>query len=221
MLAPIFIVCRIYLILSSLNELTLDASYLDITLTDELFTSTGTIPNGNFTLNFAPGGLVIESVTASDFTHARMQLVYPPENDFDSDVTNFSISVSGAVLAYTPPGESLTSNDLTITAYNETPQANLSIDSTVLEERWLDARTLTIGLDQERFVDYTTLVSGDFELIDGPSGLTIGSIMRTSAVSVDIHLDFNYTDFDSDFPNFRVSIDQLVLVQSGSDLVSD
>jgi hypothetical protein len=206
---------------SSLDEQTLDASYLDITLTDELFTSTGTISNGNFTLNNAPEGLDIESVIASDFTHAIMQLEYPPENDFDSPVTNFSINVSGAVLVYTLPGGSLTSNDLTITAYNETPRANLSIDSTVLEERWLDVRTLTIDLVEERFKDYTTLVSGDFELIDEPPGLTIGSITRTSAVSVDIHLDFNYTDFDGDWPNFRVLIDQLVLVQSGSDLESD
>jgi hypothetical protein len=205
---------------SSLDEMTLDASYLDITLTDEEFTGTGTIPNGNFTLNFAPGGLIIESVTASDLTHASMQLAYPPGNDFDSDVTNFSISVSGAVLAYTPPGDSLTSNNLTITAYTETPQSYLSIDSTVLEERWLDVRTLTIDLVEERFEDYTTLVAGDFELFDEPNGLTIESITRTSAVSVDIHLQFNYTDFDGDWPNFRVSINQLVLVQSGSDLVS-
>jgi len=204
-----------------LAEQTLDVRYLNITLTDEEFISMGPLSNSNFTLTNAPVGLDIESVSASDVTHAIMQLVYPPGNDFDSPVTNFSISVSGAVLVYTPPGDNLTSNDLTITAYNESPQSNLSIDSTVLEERWLDFRTLTIDLVEERFEDYTALVSGDFELIDEPNGLTIESITRTSAVSVDIHLEFNYTDFDGDWPNFRVSIDQLVLVQSDSDLESD
>ena len=49
---------------SSLDEQTLDASYLDITLTDEEFTIIGSIPNGNFTLNNEPTGLIIESVTS-------------------------------------------------------------------------------------------------------------------------------------------------------------
>jgi hypothetical protein len=206
---------------STLDEQTLDASYLDITLTDEEFTIIGSIPNGNFSLNSEPTGLVIESVTSSDANHARMQLAYPPINDFDSPVTNFSINVSGAVLKYTALVDNLTSNNLTITAYNETPQARMSIDSTVLEERWLDVRTLTIDLVEERFKDYTLLLNTDFDLVDEPPGLEIGSITRTSAVSVDIHLQFNYTDFDADWPNFRVSIDQQVLVQSGSDLESD
>jgi hypothetical protein len=203
-----------------LAEQTLDLRYLNITLTDEEFTNTGILSNDNFTLNNAPEGLDIESVSASDVTHAIMQLVYPPGNDFDSPVTNFSISVSGAVLAYTPPGDNLTSNDLVITAYNEFPQASLGIDST-LEERWLDFRSLTIDLIEERFLDYTTLQVQDFNLVDGPPGLIIGSITRTSAESVDIHLQFNYTDFDGDWLNFRVFIDQLVLVQSDSDLESD
>ena len=206
---------------SSLDELALDASYLDITLSDEEFNIiSGTIPNSNFVLNSGPTGLVIESVTAFDAIHARMQLGYPPGNDFDSPVTNFNITVLGVALRYTQPGENLTSNNLTITAYTENPQANLSVDSTVLEERWLDERTLTIDFVEERFEDYTTLVPEDFDLIDFPPGLDIGSITPTSAVSVDLHLQFNYTDFDASFPNLRVSINHNVLVQSGVDLVS-
>ena len=134
-----------------LDEQTLDVRYLNITLTDEEFSSTGSIPIENFDLNHEPGGLVIESVTATDATHAVMQLAYPPGNDFDSPISNFSIDVSGAILKYTVPGNEVRSNNLTITAHDETPQAVLTADPSVLEERWLDVSTLTITLFEVSF----------------------------------------------------------------------
>jgi len=201
-----------------LQEQTLDERSLDITLTDEEFTTTGIIPNGNFDLNHEPRGLVIESVTILDLTHAVMLLAYPPGNDFDSPISDFSIDVSGAILNNTPAGDELRSNNLTITANDETPQAILGVDSTALEERWLDVRTLTIVLIDESFENYTRLDEGDFDLRSAPRDLRIESINPISATRVDILLRFNQRDFDTDYPDFRVRIKKDVLVQSDDDL---
>jgi hypothetical protein len=201
-----------------LEEQTLDDRYLDITLTDEEFTSTGPVINWYFDLNNEPGGLVIESVTITDATHAVMELAYPPGNDFDSPISNFSIDVSGAILRNTGSGNELRSNNLIIAAYDETPQAVLTSDPSVLEERWLDAGVLTITLIEESFRNYTRLDDGDFDLLGDPSGLRIESVTGISAESVTIALRFDQRDFDSDYPNFRVRIKDDVLASSRDDL---
>jgi hypothetical protein len=203
-----------------LEEQTLDERSLNISLTDEEFTSTGSLSNGFFKLNNEPRGLAIESVSASDGTHAVMQLAFPPGNDFDTPISNFNIDVSGEILRNTHPDEDLRSNNLTIAARDETPRAMLSADATVLEERWLDVRTLTVNLVEESFKDYTRLQARDFELIDEPRGLKIESIIGISEVSVDILLEFSQRDFDADYPDFRVRISRDKLTQSDHDLES-
>ncbi len=203
-----------------LEEQTLDARSLNISLIDEEFNISGSISNGFFKLNNEPGGLVIESVSASDATHAVMHLAFPPGNDFDSPISNFNIDVSGEILRNTPQDEDLRSNNLTISARDETPLAMLSADATVLEERWLDVRTLTVNLVDERFKDYTRLQERDFELLDEPRDLKIESVSGISEVSVDILLEFNQRDFDTDYPDFRVRISRDRLTQSDHDLES-
>ena len=200
-----------------LEEQTLDARYLDITLADEEFTSTGSIPNNYFDLNNEPQGLVIESVTITDVTHAVMQLAYPPGNDFDSPITNFNIDVSGSILNSTGSSDELRSNNLTIAAYDETPQAVLTSDA-ILEERWLDVRVLTITLIEESFGNYTNLDDRDFELLGEPSGLRIESVTGISPGSMTIALRFDQRDFDIDYPDFRVRIKDDALENSNDDL---
>jgi hypothetical protein len=200
-----------------LQEQTLDDRSLLITLTDESFTSTGTLPAGAFNLNNEPAGLSIESVTAQDVTHAVMQLAFPPGNDFDSPISNFNIDVSGDILTSTKAGEELRSNNLTIAAYDEMPQAFLTADS-VLEERWLDVRTLYINLVEESFRDYTRLREKNYELVGEPQDLKVASVTGTSATTAEIDLQFNQRDFDSDYPDLRVRIKKEELTQSGNDL---
>jgi hypothetical protein len=200
-----------------LEEHTLDDRSLDINLTDEEFTASGIIPNSNFKLNNEPGGLVIESVMATDATHAVMQLAYPPGNDFDSPITNFNIDVSGAILRYTPAGDDIRSNNLTITAYDETPGAVLTSDA-ILDERWLDVRVLTITLIEESFRNHTKLDDRDFELLGEPSGLRIESVTGISLGSMTIALRFDQRDFDDDYTNFRVRIKDDALENSNDDL---
>lgn len=203
---------------SPLEEGTLDDRYLNIILTDEEFTTTGIVAISNFTLNHEPGGLAIESVTIADATHGVMQLAYPPGNDFDSPITNFNIDVSGAILKSTGSGDALRSNNLTITASDETPQAILEVDSTALEERWLDVRILTITLVDENFKNYTRLNDRDFDLRDEPPGLKIEAINPISETSVEILLEFDQRDFDTDYPDLRVRISEKVLTQSRDNL---
>ena len=200
-----------------LQEQTLNDRSLLITLIDESFTSTGILPAGAFNLNNEPAGLSIESVTAQDATHAVMQLAFPPGNDFDSPISNFNIDVSGDILNSTKAGDELRSNNLTIAAYDEMPQAYLTSDS-VLEERWLDARSLYINLVEESFRDYTRLHEKSFELVGEPPDLKVASVTGTSATRAEIDLQFNQRDFDTDYPDLRVRIKKDELTQSGNDL---
>ena len=201
-----------------LSEQTLDDRYLDITLSEEEFTSMGSVSSNMFDLNNEPVGLVIESVTVTDATHAVMQLAFPPGNDFDTPITNFRVDVSGDILRYTPSASEIRSNNLTIAALDETPQATLTADSTVLEERWLDVRSLTITLTEESFRNYNNLDDGDFELRNEPSGLRIQSVYGISPGSMVIELRFDQRDFDEDYTNFRVLIKDDALVNSEDDL---
>ncbi len=201
-----------------LEEQTLDERYLNIILTDEEFTSTGIVSNNNFDLNHEPGGLVIEYVNITDATHAVMHLAYPPGDDFDTPITNFNIDVSGAILNSTGAGNELRSNNLTIAAHDENPQAILTVDSTALEERWLDVRVLTITLVDESFDNYSRLDDGDFDLRDEPRDLRIEDINPISETVVEILLRFNQRDFDTDYPDLRVRIDEDVLTQSNDNL---
>ena len=168
-------------------------------------------------MNHEPGGLVIEYVTATDASHAVMQLAYPPGNDFDSPITNFNIDVSGAILRYTPSGDEIRSNNLTIAAHDESPQAVLTSDA-ILEERWLDGMTITITLVEESFQNYTNLDDRDFELRNEPPGLRIGSVTGISPVSMEIELRFDQRDFDDDYSDFRVRIKDDALANSNDDL---
>ncbi len=74
----------------------------------------------------------------------NLNFTYFDGTDFDSDFTDFYITIDEADLVQTSSGELTPGNRLTITALGEVPQATLSADS-ILEERRLYARNLTIA----------------------------------------------------------------------------
>jgi len=83
---------------------------------------------------------------------------------------------------------------------------NLTIQSAEdLTESNLDQAVLTLNLYNETF-NTVNLEAGDFTLNNAPQGLAVGSITNVTGNSFSITLDFDGTDFDSDFIDFRVTV---------------
>lgn len=94
---------------------TLNNGQVTLTLTNDTFAD-ATLAQGNFTLNNAPTGVSISGVQYNSPTSATITLAYNG-TDFETNVTNFNITVANAELAVsTSP---LTSGNLTITAVAE------------------------------------------------------------------------------------------------------
>jgi phosphodiesterase/alkaline phosphatase D-like protein len=96
---------------TALTEENLIGNSLEVTLSGTTFLNS-TLDASNFTLNGAPQGVTIGSISYTDATHCTVNLAYDG-TDFDSSVANFSLTVKAAVLAL---GSDLTSGTLTITA---------------------------------------------------------------------------------------------------------
>ena len=167
-----------------------------------------------------PGGLYIESVTGLGARSARIDLVYTGL-DFDNLISDFHVDISSTILKQTGSGN-LSSGNLTILPYIETPSATISADTTVLEETTLDRRTLTIDFTEERYLDYQSIQASGFTLLNAPEGLTIDTVYGISPTQAELELAFDGTDFDIAYTNFRVQVDRNILLQSEvSDLVSN
>jgi hypothetical protein len=89
-----------------------------VTLSGTTFAD-ATLDASSFKLNNAPSGVTVESVAYTDTTHCTVNLAYDG-TDFDSNVTDFSLTIAGTELAC---GSALTSDTLTITAKVETAPA--------------------------------------------------------------------------------------------------
>lgn len=102
----------------TLSEANLNGATVSITLANDFFSNFVSNPTSlttsNFTLNNAPAGTTITSVTATSATTADVVLAY--SGDFDASISTFSITIAAAELN---SAANLTSNNLSITAYNE------------------------------------------------------------------------------------------------------
>ncbi|MGC4130115.1 MAG: chitobiase/beta-hexosaminidase C-terminal domain-containing protein [Bergeyella sp.] len=92
---------------------TLNGGTVNLTLTNAAFAAT--LDKDAFTLNNAPGGVTIASVTRNSDTTATISLAYDG-TDFDSNYASFSITANQSQLV---PATALTSGSLTITAVAE------------------------------------------------------------------------------------------------------
>jgi hypothetical protein len=97
-----------------LTETNLDGAIVNLTLIDETF-SDNSIDIGNISLNNAPVGLSIESVSYVGTTQILINLAFDG-TDFDTDISNFSVTITAAELT---GDQDLTSNDLSILAIDE------------------------------------------------------------------------------------------------------
>ncbi len=199
----------------NLTETNLNGAVISLALVNESFADSS-LSSANFSLNNAPTGTTVESVTETDATHASLTLAFDSANyDFDADINNFSITVAPAELN---GHGSVTSNSLGISAVIESPTAD--IGNPGLIETSLNGTNLILNLSQDRFKDAAVLSASVFTLNNVPPGLSIGSMLKISPYAVKITLSFDGTYFASDYPFFSVSVDGSVL-RGGATLVSN
>ncbi|WLR50666.1 hypothetical protein LC040_15575 [Bacillus tianshenii] len=145
----------------TLAEATLDGGTVTVTLTNETFEDTS-LDLANFALNNAPTGLTVEGVTYVNDTEATVDLAFDG-TDFDTDVTNFSVTVNANELA---GSANVTSDDLTISAVDEgfnsfnlaAADAGEKADGTAGNALTTPANSLTYDTENDKYV---LDVSGD------------------------------------------------------------
>ncbi|MBD3408584.1 MAG: hypothetical protein GF419_00100, partial [Ignavibacteriales bacterium] len=101
---------------TGLSETQLDTVFVE--LISETWAD-ATLDPSNFLLNNRPLGVGVERVDYVDPTHAKIVLDYDG-TDFDSDITNFNVTVRDD--EFSLAGPDVTSNNLTITAIPDNPE---------------------------------------------------------------------------------------------------
>jgi hypothetical protein len=182
---------------SVLTEENLNGQQLSLALSGESFADTA-LAISNFSLNNVPLGTSISSVNYIDVTHATLNLAFDG-TDFDTDISNFSISISADELAGTT---NIESNTISINAFDE--QLNIASDNYLIEKN-LDIEKINLSLSDTYFVD-NQLDIDNFTLNNAPSGLSIESVQYTDSVNAVLNLAFDGTDFDVDITDFSITI---------------
>jgi len=176
---------------SIMHEYTLGRRSLRLGLTDEKFLDYTNLSISSFYLVNAPTGLTIESVAGINPDSAVIGLAYNGA-DFDDLFNNMKIGIVKNILLQSK--SDLLSNSLTVYSRVENPVCTIVPDSAVLHELTLGRRYLNLSLTEERFINYQTIQSVNFQLLNGPAGLTIESVSGLSPTQARINLDFNGTD---------------------------
>ncbi len=198
----------------TLYEKTLDGRLLSIKLNGDTLADPTSLTVADFTLANFPLGIAITDTVFTSPDSVVLSISFNDKTDFDTDSVNAHVIISGSVLKVGP--SDLSTDSISVIHFLETPAANLVPDSTLTELR-LDARSLTIDLDEEKFEAYGSLVTGNFTLVNAPSGTSIEGVSGSNDTTVVINLAYTWSDFDSDYLNFAVRIDSLVLVQTETD----
>ena len=196
---------------TGLTEENLNNAEIDISLADDEFID-GTLDELNFTLNNAPEGMSINYVQYIDVNQATVFVLYD-ETDFDSDITDFSITISTDELYGT---ETLTSNVLTITATVEDMIITMYDDQ--IYESSEDGELLYIVIDEDEFI--ASLDASHFALSNLPTGVSKGTVNRVSNDTVTIALSGNRTvDYDADIEDVTVTILADQFVQTSTEVI--
>ncbi len=182
----------------SLTETNLNGVVITMSLANDTFKDS-TLDKANFTLNNAPTGTSISSVTYVNDTGATMTLSFNG-TDFDTNITNFTITIGTTELT---SNANLTSNSLTITAVVEAT-SSVAISGSLTETN-VNGAVIPVTLSNETFKDIT-LDKANFVLNNAPTGTSISSVTYVNTTGATVTLAFNGTDFDTNVTNFSITI---------------
>ncbi len=163
-------------------EQNLNGYGLTLSLANETF-NTATPTVGDFTLNNAPTGLSIGSVTYNSTTSVTLNLTY--SGDFDANVTNFNVTVAAGILTL---NGALTTNNITLTALAEsisvgtvTAFGSQAVNTTSSEKSFTISGTVRgdISITPPSGYEISTGTGGSFAATNpinlSPTGTTVSS----------------------------------------------
>ncbi len=195
-----------------LNELNLNGAQVAVNLSNDTFVDES-ISLSELTLNNAPVGLSVNSFTYTDSVSGLITLSFDG-TDFDTDITNFSISIGAVELT---SAATLTSNNLIITAINESGSVVASISQNMTETN-LNGFSINLKLVGDTYID-NSLVNTSFILSGIHKGLSVGAINYVANNEANLILNFAGNDFDSDF-SFTITVKGNEL-SADNDLISN
>ncbi len=176
---------------TGLTEENINGAVVDLTLTGDEFVD-NTLNKANFSIQNAPDGTSIAAVAWVTNTTATLELAFDG-HDFDSDYTDFTVSILGAETA---TGYDYTSNTLTITATNDDESITFSTSANI-QEGSEDGAVIDLVLSGGTFNE--TLDPGAFVINGLPSGVTVGDVNYINPTEATITLLGNATaDYDTD-----------------------
>ena len=167
---------------SALTEQNLSSALLTVSLSNVTFVD-GVLDVANFTLNNAPTGLTIDEVVYDTPTSAIISLLYD-QTDFDTSISNFSVSIAAAELS---SAQNLTSSNLSISAVTETLEVSAinSFGSKCLNSETTESFTISGSNLKSGNISLASLIGINYSLdnVTFTSTLTIPSSGGTLAAT--------------------------------------
>jgi hypothetical protein len=188
---------------AGLNESNLDQAIINMKLVDGKFDLSQQGNVSGITLNNVPDGLSVAVYQIVNDTTANLTLNYLGF-DFDTDYSNFSISLDPIMLS---PQTTLNSNNLTIQASIE-PLVLVSYDNQI-NEGAENGELITITLTEGTFVG--SFLISNINLSSLPNGVSISDLQQISDKVCTFKLAGNRTtDYDDNISSIICSISKVV-----------
>ncbi|MCA0447187.1 MAG: T9SS type A sorting domain-containing protein [Bacteroidetes bacterium] len=188
----------------SVGESNEDAGTVTVTLANDTFV--GSLTPTNWTITNLPAGVTVESITRDSDTQATIAFSGNRITDYDSDITNLTVSVSHEELTTLASGSVSDNSGFTFTATNDAESITIADDGSITEGAE-NGEIITVTLVGGTFI--STINAANFTVSNLPTGVTKGTVTRTSATSVTIVLSGNATiDYDANITNVTVSVNE-------------
>ena len=198
----------------SITEGAEDGEAITVTLSGGQFADT--ITASNWTVTGLPVGVSKGTVTRTDDTHVSITLSGNATADYDTDITDITVTCTSAEYVDSTGGGSLTvGSGVTLTATNDAESISISDDGSITEGAE-DGEAITATLSGGTFAD--TITPANWTVTGLPLGVSKGTVTRTDDTHVSITLSGNATaDYDIDITDITVTCTSAEYIDSTGD----
>lgn len=173
---------------------------ITLTVTEDVFNTT--INSSGFTLTNLPTGVSKGTVTRTGDHTATITLSGNRTVDYDTDITNVTVSISHTELAGLTSGTLSANSGVTLHAIIE----SCTISSNgPLYEPTLNGDTINFHLVSDLFTD-AVLSAANFTLNDAPAGTSISQAIYIDNNDAWLIIGFTGTDYDADSTHVTVTV---------------
>jgi len=185
----------------TINEGSEAAELITVTLSEDTFVAI--VTSTNWAVTNLPTGVTKGDVTRTGDTTVTIALSGNRTVDYDSDITDVTVTVQAAELTISS-SEVSASTGVTLVASDDAESIAITDDGTIAEGSE-DTEVITVTLTGGTFAD--PLVPGNWVVTNLPTGVTAGNPSRSSSTVATITLSGNRTvDYDSDITNLTVTV---------------